>query len=209
MGMPWSDMIQSGTDMTTTFFGNAQNFHTNKWLQGNAFTQQNELNATAREWAEKMSNSAHQREVEDLRKAGLNPILSVNSGASTPNVSGGSGFGQNVKLDTPKLNLLDNMLKAVSVENAKKQNQVLEKQIEGMAADNRINSARADVDASGWGKFLYGAGKFIDVANGLSTLVNDFTTAERVMKKGDSHIGFGRPQMNVPVSKLEKDRRNN
>lgn len=31
-----------------------------------------------------MSDTAHQREVEDLRKAGLNPLLSANAGASTP-----------------------------------------------------------------------------------------------------------------------------
>jgi len=37
-----------------------------------------------RDWQESMSSSAHFREVHDLRRAGLNPVLSANSGASSP-----------------------------------------------------------------------------------------------------------------------------
>lgn len=60
-------------------------------------------------WQEYMSNTAHQREVNDLREAGLNPILSANKGgASTPSpgaavMENALGAGVNSAMDGLRL----------------------------------------------------------------------------------------------------------
>lgn len=66
----------------------------------NQATQTNVLEAERnRQFQAEQSATAHQRQVADLKKAGLNPLLSANSGASTP--TGAQGQAQTASVQNP------------------------------------------------------------------------------------------------------------
>lgn len=76
MAFGWTEAIGLAGPMLA---GVAQSLGQNSANQTNARIAGDQMN-----FQERMSSTAHQREVEDMKKAGLNPMLGSMNGASTP-----------------------------------------------------------------------------------------------------------------------------
>lgn len=135
---------------------------------------------------ERLSNTAHQREVKDLKAAGLNPLLAMNTGASTP--AGSQGVVSNPESESSSIlagatsSAIEAGMASTGLKNLKKQGSLIAAQSSQSSASAQLTKekARKEKVSADWLESILGKGN-------VDKKLNKWKVDEAIRKHPYSH----------------------
>jgi len=177
----WPALIAAGAGLAGSWFSAKSHQKTNQ--------QQVDPSREQMDFQERMSSTAHQREVADLRAAGLNPILSANSGASTPGgsmaVVSNPYASMPSEMATSAKNFMDMAVNREVIKSQRAQ-QTLSLAQAGLANANAAKVVAEIPKSQLYGKFAGG------VMKGLDFLNNGYVSSVRWLAQKTANINLPR-----------------